>query len=436
MSTADQTGTRIRERRVDLGVKQAELAQAVGISASYLNLIEHNRRRISTKILTMVATQLAIAPEKLAQGVEPALVDQLCNAAADLSAGAEVARVADMAGRFPGWAALIKAQSDKIAALQAQITTMSDRMSYDPELANSLHEVISAVTAIRSTASILVGSEQLDADWQSRFHNNIYDDSRRLAERSEALIGYLDAPAQLQAPQISAIDQVETALAQTGFHISALEGAAPVHPAQVLASYDLAHPRAQTLLGDYLRDYAAAAQALPLDAFVSAAKGAGFDPSRLAQQFNKPIAMIMRRLAGLPSDAGLPPIGMAVCDASGSVILQKQVTGFALPRNGASCPLWPIYAAFSRPEQPLRAEAVLPGAAQSRLLCYAVAGQHGTAQFDSPPVMRATMLVLPDMPITQTQQVNVGLSCRICPRDACAARREPSILSGFDSAAV
>ena len=40
------TGNRIRERRLVLGMKQADLAEAVGISASYLNLIEHNRRRI------------------------------------------------------------------------------------------------------------------------------------------------------------------------------------------------------------------------------------------------------------------------------------------------------------------------------------------------------------------------------------------------------
>ncbi len=32
-------GIRIRERRVNIGLKQSELAEKVGISASYLNLI-------------------------------------------------------------------------------------------------------------------------------------------------------------------------------------------------------------------------------------------------------------------------------------------------------------------------------------------------------------------------------------------------------------
>ncbi|MGB5871554.1 MAG: helix-turn-helix transcriptional regulator, partial [Albidovulum sp.] len=40
------TGTRIRDRRLLLGQKQADLARKVGISPAYLNLIEHNRRRV------------------------------------------------------------------------------------------------------------------------------------------------------------------------------------------------------------------------------------------------------------------------------------------------------------------------------------------------------------------------------------------------------
>ena len=37
------TGTRIRERRLALSRRQADVARAAGISPAYLNLIEHNR---------------------------------------------------------------------------------------------------------------------------------------------------------------------------------------------------------------------------------------------------------------------------------------------------------------------------------------------------------------------------------------------------------
>ena len=67
------TGSRIRERRVMAGLKQAELAQQSGISASYLNLIEHNRRRIGGKLLLNIAHALGVEPQALTEGAEAAL---------------------------------------------------------------------------------------------------------------------------------------------------------------------------------------------------------------------------------------------------------------------------------------------------------------------------------------------------------------------------
>lgn len=55
------TGTRIRERRAMGGLKQSDLARQIGISASYLNLIEHNRRRIGGKLLLDIAAALGLS---------------------------------------------------------------------------------------------------------------------------------------------------------------------------------------------------------------------------------------------------------------------------------------------------------------------------------------------------------------------------------------
>ncbi|MEL6481744.1 MAG: helix-turn-helix transcriptional regulator, partial [Pseudomonadota bacterium] len=48
-------GARIRARRRDIGITQAELARRVGISPSYLNLIERNKRAIAGKLLGDIA---------------------------------------------------------------------------------------------------------------------------------------------------------------------------------------------------------------------------------------------------------------------------------------------------------------------------------------------------------------------------------------------
>lgn len=426
MALHGQTGTRIRERRMDRKIRQADLAQSVEISPSYLNLIEHNRRRIAGKLLAQIAKQLETTPEQLSRGADSTLLDQLRTAAAQMSTQVETARVEELAGRYPGWCELIAAQAQRLSSLEERVQILTDRMTYDPELAGSLHEVISAVTAIRSAASILVGGEKLDADWQGRFHRNIYDDSIRLAASSEALIRYLDAPEADGPVHFAPIDEVEAYLAQAKFHIAALEDGADV--TALVAAANLRSAAAQSLLQSHLQGYRADAAAMPYAAFSKAAKDGGYDPIALAAQFGVDVAAVLRRLACLPADAGHPPMGLAVADASGALLLLKPVDGFAMPRAGAGCPLWPIYAAFARQGQPIRTEATLPGANGQRFLCYAVANNTGVAGFDAPQVLRATMLVLSDPPEGAHQKVAVGVACRICPRSACTARREPSAI--------
>ncbi len=82
MAAASFIGARIRERRLALGIRQGELARRCEISASYLNLIEHDRRRIGGRLLNRVAGALDIAPQALSRGGEAALLDALAEAAA------------------------------------------------------------------------------------------------------------------------------------------------------------------------------------------------------------------------------------------------------------------------------------------------------------------------------------------------------------------
>ena len=110
MPIAALTGTRLRERRLALGLKQGEVAQAAGLSPSYLNLIEHNRRRISGPVLARLAEVLSVPVAMLEEGAENSLLDDLRSAAVAVAgegAMAEVDRAEEFAGRFPGWAAAV-----------------------------------------------------------------------------------------------------------------------------------------------------------------------------------------------------------------------------------------------------------------------------------------------------------------------------------------
>ena len=60
-------GSRIRERREALGLKQSAVAKACGISPSYLNLIEHNRRGIGGRVLQALAAALKTDAARLGE---------------------------------------------------------------------------------------------------------------------------------------------------------------------------------------------------------------------------------------------------------------------------------------------------------------------------------------------------------------------------------
>lgn len=418
------TGSRIRERRVDLGIRQTDLANAVGISASYLNLIEHNRRRIAGKLLNDLARAMQVDPSALTEGAETALLDQLrASAARDRASGAEISRTEDFAGRFIGWASLVVRQDKRIDELEARVKVLTDRLAHDPQLATSLHTVISSVTSIRSAASILVSDDDIDRDWERRFHRNIYEDSQRLAESSRALVSYLDAPSEEGTASLSPQEEVETYLDAQGFHLPYLEGDGAPQRAPMLRS-----KAASALLADYRTRYLADAEKMPLKEFSAAAIEVGHDPALLAGRFGVPLAAAMRRLATLPPESGHPAFGLVICDAAGAITLQRQVSGFGLPRAAAACPLWPLFRAFSQPMQPIRRDVQLPVEGGGRFRCYAIASPAGAASFDAPATMEAVMLVR-SVAASGGPADPVGTSCRICPRSGCRARREPSILN-------
>ncbi|MBL3559955.1 helix-turn-helix transcriptional regulator [Rhodovulum sulfidophilum] len=436
MSRSALTGTRIRERRTMIGLRQADLARMAGISPSYLNLIEHNRRRIGGKLLVEIARNLDVEASALTEGAAAALIETLREAAADHDAAeAELPRLEEFAGRFPGWAALIADRHRRMRELERTVEMLTDRMTHDPFLSASLHEVISAVTSIRSTAAILADTEDIDPDWQRRFHRNLSDDSRRLAEGAQALVAYLDEGSEDPGVQSSPQEEVEAFLRARDWHLPELERSLPPDPARIVAEApELTSAPARELALAHLRRYRRDAELMPLQRFAEAARGAGLDPGALAQAFGVDPGAVFRRLAALPEERAGGPVGLVACDGSGTLTFRKPVEGFSLPRFGAACPLWPLYQALSRPMAPVRAVVELGGSAPRRFLTYAICQPALAAGFDGPQVLEAAMLILPegtvDLPRLAPQPV--GTSCRICPRRDCVARREPSILAdGF-----
>ncbi len=432
MTPGQLTGSRIRARRMMLGIRQAALARQVGISAAYLNLIEHNRRRIAGKLLAAVARALKTEPGALAEGAEAALVADLREAAAALpAAGAEADAAEDLAGRLPGWAALVAAQPRRVLQLEQTVERLTDRLAHDPQLSGALHELLSSVTSINAAASILVEPGEVDPGWQRRFHRNIHEDGQRLAQGTQALVDHLAATGDAARAGSTPQEELEAWLERRDHHLAELEGDPPGNPAALLQAAPLPGAASRALAEAWLARYAADARHLPLAAFAPAAETAHRDPAALAARFGAPMGTVLRRLAALPTPPGAGRMGLAICDGSGAITLRKQVEGFPLPRFGAACPLWPLYQALARPLTPLRRVVEMAGRDRRRFTVFAVAEPRGAASFDAPPVLEATMLIVPAdrIPIRAETPAPVGPGCRICPQPDCPARREPSILA-------
>ena len=423
MTVSALTGTRVRERRLSLGLRQGLVAAEAGISASYLNLIEHNRRNVTPDVLDRLAAALGVNRQALAEGAGSDMVEDLRAAAAGMpGAKAELDRLEEFAGRYPGWAALTAGLQARARGLERAVEALNDRMTHDPHLSAALHELLSALTSVRATAAILDETTDLEPALQARFHHNLHLDSERLATGAEALVAFLDGSdiafeQGIAAPQ----EEVEDWLAGQGWHLAALEsgGATALEPGIA----GLASSAARVLARAHVTRVAADCAALPLGRFGKALIAIGPDPGQLAAAFSTDVLTVMRRIALMPgSEAGL-----VVCDGSGTLIFRKPAPGFPLPRYGAACPLWPLYAALARPMAPVREQVETAGPSGARFRTLAFCQTRLPGGFSGPELREAAMLILPDKGPRLPEALGIGSTCRICPRADCAARREPSI---------
>lgn len=469
-------GSRLRARRLDLGIAQADLARKLEISPSYLNLIEHNRRRIGGSLLSRAARALDTDEVVLSRGAGHGVVEAL-RAAAGLRAEtqhtlgmrapdgigadgtgserlkgdtvaadkteragarlidtAEIEAAEDFAGRYPGWARLVAAQDRRIAALERTAELLSDRLTHDPYLSAAIHDVLSVVTAIQSTAAILADEPDISAEWRARFHRNLHDDSRRLAEGSQGLVDYLESEGEAENAGAAPQQELERWLGVRDYHLTELEDAGDAVESrieQLARAPDAFATEVGRSLGiAWMRRYAEDASRLPLSALRAALAGQGDEPGRVARALGLPLALVLRRLACLPEGMGGRPTGLVICDGAGAMLLRKPVTGFSVPRFGAGCALWPLYQVLLEPAGSLLRNIEQAGRMPARFTAFAAAETRRTGIFEGPIVAEAVMLVIPREGASQAgrDDIRVGASCRVCQRGDCPARREPSIL--------
>ncbi|MCW5721684.1 MAG: DUF2083 domain-containing protein [Devosia sp.] len=221
-------GFRISNRRKSLRISQAALARLVGISPSYLNLIENNKRDIGGALLQRVAQCLDIeigdltgeAEQKLLQDLEEAYADP---AVESLPFQPDERR--QLVAQYPASAMALARMHRAYMGAVANADAYADRLRSDPLLGQLLHQVLSGITAIRSSTEILEDVPDLDETERQRFLGAIGRETRALSDVARSLIGQFESSSQASS-SVSALREIDDMIIEQQNYFPQLEDVA------------------------------------------------------------------------------------------------------------------------------------------------------------------------------------------------------------------
>jgi predicted transcriptional regulator/DNA-binding XRE family transcriptional regulator len=228
-------GLRIRQRRQEIGLTQTALAARAGISPSYLNLIEHNRRAIGGALLNRLASALDLDGRALAGTEEARMIAELAEIAADPAfAGgpisAEDARtiVATSPVAARGMLALYRAFRE----MRSRAELIGERLGEDSFVEQTSYDILTLTTTIRSFSGILMEYGDISEAERRRFVEALAEESERLAAQAGAMFDFMSGRS-TRRPQPSPREEVEDFVADRANYFPRLEAAAETVLAEI-----------------------------------------------------------------------------------------------------------------------------------------------------------------------------------------------------------
>ncbi|QKG71365.1 helix-turn-helix domain-containing protein [Erythrobacter mangrovi] len=439
-------GERLRRLRETRGVRQADFAATLGVSASYLSQLENDQRPLTTALIERLAELFPLDWEDLGTDRAERLTVALREAAADPLFAEPMApdQLARIVEQQP-------ALAERFVALHEAYRRTGQRLEMVDE----------ALSADNAGGARLPWEEV--RDW---FHvaNNYVDTLDRAAEQ---LAQHLRGRA--PSPSVEAIEHhLRSALSisliysgQSGLRSYDAEMAhLVIDPGQPAESrrFQLAHQLVSLALRDEilgvveeaklpnaasrqllfvgLSNYAAGALLMPYEDFRRTARELRHDIDRIAQVFGTSFEQTCHRLSTLQRDGarGVPFFFCRV-DMAGNITKRHSATRLQFARFGGACPLWIVHEAVAVPDRILVQLAETPDGLRYVSMAKGLVKPSGT--FERPPrryavalgceVRHAAEFIYADgLDIASGRNVTpIGLSCRICPRADCDQRAFP-----------
>jgi predicted transcriptional regulator/transcriptional regulator with XRE-family HTH domain len=491
------------------------MARRLGISTSYLNLVEHGRRPLTRKLLARFSRVLGIDADALAESGENRAAADLTEVLSDPAFAGQAIDPVEIAGAVAAWPVAGEAILRLYQAYRRQrdrIGELGEALRQHDALTNLHYEFRTLVTSIRSLAEILLDNPDLDPEQRRRFLGVVVEDSKRLvplfggvfdnnplagtavapdgsssfedvADFLQANRGYFaeledaaeDVRRSVGVEHAATYERLESCLAREHGIASRIAPVEPGHaagsrgaardrldipetlsveartfaaakrlaaercPGVIAQCADMARwtsPAARSLAVDALTDYMAAAILMPYDLLMASAREFRHDIGRLQRRFGVGFEQVCRRLTALqrPGAKGVP-FHIVKVDMAGNVIWRFGSSGFRVPRNGGTCPLWNVHAAFLAPEVTRAQLSRMPDGTVYFSVARASRAEEpeviGSPRFSAielgcdvsfaPSIAYADGLDLSD----RAAAVPVGSTCRLCDRIDCSQRVLP-----------
>jgi len=452
-------GPKIKAFRRQLGIQANKLADELGISASYLNLIEGGKRRIDGDLVIRVCKELKINLEDLTSKADLNLENNISELLSDeLFEDLDILgpEVKDLVNSNPKIAkALVKLGdnfkqkdieivnkveniSGKIidsrkAAFPGEVVSdfLQDNKNFFPKLedfANLIFEKIKQNNRTRYVAlcSFLKSEYNIRVidiiPEESKPFSKIYDSKKKellLSDYISLETKKLHAAAQIA--QVGAANEIE----------------------DYLSSFKFPTEESKKLTRVALLNYCGAAILMPYKLFHKECKDLKYDLELLQNTFATSFEQVAHRVTCL-QDPKLPgiPFHMLRVDIAGNISKRFSLSGIEIPRYGGACPRWNVYSAFSRPGVIQAAVSKMTNG--EKYVCIAKTVEKGVGRYGQKKSMLSIGLgceakYAKEFVYTENLNLNdkkteipIGVSCRTCDRLDCSQRAFPPLHKKFD----
>jgi predicted transcriptional regulator/transcriptional regulator with XRE-family HTH domain len=191
MAQSPMFGHKVRRLRRDRSMSQVALAGQLGISPSYLNLIEHNQRQLTLPLLLKVSRLFKVNLEAFSDEDETRLLGDLVETFGDplfRDSGVDRDELSGLVDASPTACRAVVELYQAYRTANDNVRGMSERLSDDAFISSSIHELLTLLTSIRSFSEILHDHADMGAEERQKFLGIIVGESERLTDAVGQLV--------------------------------------------------------------------------------------------------------------------------------------------------------------------------------------------------------------------------------------------------------